>query len=207
MASVCADGGPRGRAGLSWRCRRRCSCASALAIRFAVLSVSPMGMDVSAAMTLSSAGTGSQATTWQVVPVQFLRRRPRQSQVGPRTAAAGSPSGRGPPHDTRDVCFGSRAASPTPPPNRAGASRGRGVVVARPAPTSASPAHRRSTGRSRPVDADHAELAALVAAQRLPAGLAEAPRRPRREAPETAEARRGARPLLNRRGAKYEIHC
>ena len=38
-------------------------------------------------------------------------------------------------------------------------------------------------------------------------GLAEAPRRPRREAPETAEARRGARPLLNRRGAKYEIHC
>ena len=39
------------------------------------------------------------------------------------------------------------------------------------------------------------------------AGLAEAPRRPRREAPETAEARRGARPLLNRRGAKYEIHC
>ena len=39
------------------------------------------------------------------------------------------------------------------------------------------------------------------------AGLAEAPRRPRREAPETAEARRGARPLLNRRGAKYEIYC
>ena len=39
------------------------------------------------------------------------------------------------------------------------------------------------------------------------AGLAEAPRRPRREAPETAEARRGARPLLNRRGVKYEIHC
>ena len=37
------------------------------------------------------------------------------------------------------------------------------------------------------------------------AGLAEAPRRPRREAPETAEARRGARPLLNRRGAKYGI--
>ena len=38
-------------------------------------------------------------------------------------------------------------------------------------------------------------------------GLAEAPRRPRREAPETAEARRGARPLLNRRGARYENHC
>ena len=41
----------------------------------------------------------------------------------------------------------------------------------------------------------------------LRSGLAEAPRRPRREAPETAEARRGARPLLNRRGAKYEIRC
>ena len=41
----------------------------------------------------------------------------------------------------------------------------------------------------------------------LSPGLAEAPRRPRREAPETAEARRGARPLLNRRGVKYEIHC
>ena len=39
-----------------------------------------------------------------------------------------------------------------------------------------------------------------------PPGLAEAPRRPRREAPETAEARRGARPLLNRRGAKHQIH-
>ena len=34
-------------------------------------------------------------------------------------------------------------------------------------------------------------------------GLAEAPRRPRREAPETAEARRGARPLFNRQGN----HC
>ena len=44
--------------------------------------------------------------------------------------------------------------------------------------------------------------------ERRPApGLAEAPRRPRREAPETAEARRGARPLLNRRGAIHEIHC
>ena len=41
---------------------------------------------------------------------------------------------------------------------------------------------------------------------RLPPGLAEAPRRPRREAPETAEARRGARPLLNCRGAKFGNH-
>ena len=38
-------------------------------------------------------------------------------------------------------------------------------------------------------------------------GLAEAPRRPRREAPETAEARRGARPHLNRRGVNHENHC
>ena len=36
-------------------------------------------------------------------------------------------------------------------------------------------------------------------------GLAEAPRRPRREAPETAEACRGARPVINRRGVKYAI--
>ena len=32
-------------------------------------------------------------------------------------------------------------------------------------------------------------------------GLAESPRRPRREAPKTLEARRGARPHLNCRGA------
>ena len=38
-------------------------------------------------------------------------------------------------------------------------------------------------------------------------GLAEAPRRPRREAPETAEACRGARPLINCRGAKNGIRC
>ena len=37
-------------------------------------------------------------------------------------------------------------------------------------------------------------------------GLAEAPRRPRREAPETPEARRGARPLLNCRGANFGNH-
>ena len=39
----------------------------------------------------------------------------------------------------------------------------------------------------------------------LRAGLAEAPRRPRREAPETAEACRGARPLINCRGANFGI--
>ena len=37
------------------------------------------------------------------------------------------------------------------------------------------------------------------------AGLAEASRRPRREAPETAEACRGARPLINCRGANFGI--
>ena len=48
---------------------------------------------------------------------------------------------------------------------------------------------------------------------RLAAGLAEAPRRARREAPETPEARRGARPRLNSRGAnlgscqEYSVKC
>ena len=40
-----------------------------------------------------------------------------------------------------------------------------------------------------------------------PPGLAEAQRRPRREAPETAEACRGARPVFNCRGANFENYC
>ena len=35
--------------------------------------------------------------------------------------------------------------------------------------------------------------------------MAEAPRRPRREAPETHEARRGARPLLNAEASNLEV--
>ena len=58
---------------------------------------------------------------------QVLRRQPRQPRIVARTAAAASSSGRGQPRRTRDVGFeSSRRAAPAPPPNRAGASRGRG---------------------------------------------------------------------------------
>ena len=64
-----------------------------------------------------------------------------------------------------------------------------------------------ATDRRRPIRGPLRALRPYHCLFKFSAGLAEAPRRPRREAPETAEARRGARPILNCRGAKYEIHC